>query len=194
MLSGMKLFGKSLEQLSTSMLISATELPGPGWTTLGDQTWRMGAVRSLGEISTRARQSGAFAALRRYRQEDPGRGLFVQLSPFASESDVTQALLMLGSTDGPKWSGIERLDKQDIPGVDVLGLDHINAWEHRNKRGDLMGYQRFIQGNVAGIAILVSGSMRDPGWSWEDLATISGTQASKVRECLAYWDGGHHDA
>jgi hypothetical protein len=48
----------------------------------------MGVANTLGDISHRARKSGAFTALRRFRQDDAERGRFVQVGPYPSESDA----------------------------------------------------------------------------------------------------------
>lgn len=172
----------SKKKHSFGMLLTEAELPGSGWRTLGQAAFRLGMSRRLGQISRRARKSGEFSALRRFRQDDPGRGLFVQVGPYGSESDAQQALALAGTSDGGwTWPGVERLHVRAVDNLDVPELDDVLAWEHRTRRAELIGYQRFVTGRVGRVVVAVSGSAPEPGWSWEDLIPIATAQAQKVR-------------
>jgi hypothetical protein len=74
------------------MLLAVPDLPGDGWGTVGEVAYRMGIQKKLGDISRRCRKSGEFMALRRFRQNDPPRGLFVQVGPYASQADAAEAV------------------------------------------------------------------------------------------------------
>lgn len=164
------------------MLLTDSELPGAGWRTLGQASFRMGMSGQLGAVSRRARKSGEFSALRRFRQDDPGRGLFVQVGPYGSDSDAHEAVELAGtSVGGWTWPGVERIKVRKIDDLHVPQLDDVRAWEHRTRRGELTGYQRFISGRIGRVVVAVSGSAPDPGWPWEELIPIATTQAAKVR-------------
>lgn len=176
----------SKKKFTLGMLLTDAELPGLTWRTLGQATFRMGMLDQLGAISRRARRSGEFSALRRFRQDDPGRGLFVQVGPYVSDSDAHEAVEMAGTSDGGwTWPGVERLGVSTVDSLHVPELDDLRAWEHHTRRGELTGYQRFITGRIGRVVVAVSGSAPDPGWPWEDLIPIAAGQAAKVRSRLS---------
>jgi hypothetical protein len=185
----------SKKKLALGMLLTDAELPGLDWRTLGQVTFRMGMSGRLGAISRRARRSGEFSALRRFRQHDPGRGLFIQVGPYVSDSDAHEAMEMAGTSDGGwSWPGVERLGVSTAEGLHVPGLDDLRAWEHRTRRVELTGYQRFIAGRTGRVVLAVSGSAPDPGWPWDDLIPIAARQAAKVRSRLTVGAAErHHD-
>ena len=175
----------SKKKLARGLLLTDAELPGADWRTLGEASFRMGMSGRLGAISRRARRSGEFSALRRFRQDDPGRGLFIQVGRYVSDDDAHDAVETAGTSDGGwSWPGVERLEVAIVDGLQVPGLDDLRAWEHRTRRGELTGYQRFITGRVGRVVVAVSGSASDPGWPWNDLIPIAATQAARVHARL----------
>ncbi len=166
---------------SLAMLLAPSDLPGTGWRQLGEGSWRMGMSRRFGSISRRARKSGSCTALRRYRQEDPPRGVFIQIGPWASAEDARTVAGQARSAGGMTWTGVTRLDERQVNDVDVPDLDDSLVWEHRNQRGDFLGYQRFISGRVENVVLMVSGTSQDPGMAWDDLVSIVTSQAEKLR-------------
>src|SRR5271165_1194299 len=167
---------------SLSVLLTHADLAGDEWRTLGQVAWRMGTQKRLGEISRRSRKSGEFTALRRFRQEDPPRGLFVQVAPFASEEDAAVAAAIEPPSDQwNRWPGVTRLAKRTEAGLEVPSVADVHAWEYQTQRGEYRGYQRIIQGRVDSVLLGISGTAREPGWAWEDLAAVASAQAEKVR-------------
>ena len=170
---------------SLSMLLTATELPGSGWRTLGEVATRMGMHNTLGDISRRCRESGEYMALRRFRQDDPPRGLFLQVGPYPSQADAAQAISILGTSDsGMRWEGVNRLAERTGTGIDVPNVPDVRTWEYHTQRDELRGYQRFVQGRVENVVFVVSGSASEPGWAWDDLVTIGSAQARRIGDVL----------
>ena len=178
--------GRAKRQRSLEMLLSASDLSGRGWRTLGEGTRRMGLGNRLGDISRRCRESGEYMALRRYRQDDPPQGLFIQVGPYPSEVDAEQAISIAGTSDnGMRWLGVSRLAERTVTGIDVPNVDDVRTWEYHTQRDELRGFQRFIQGRVDNVVFVVSGSASEPGWAWDDLVTIASAQARKIGAMLA---------
>jgi hypothetical protein len=145
----------------------------------------MGMQNTMGDISRRLQKARSHAALRRYRQDEAERGLFVQVSPYVSESDVIEALSVVGISDGGStWKGVERLSQTEVTGLHVPTISHVLTWEHHTRRGDVTGFQRFIQGAVGRIGITVAGSAVGLGWPWEDLIPIATEQAQRIESRL----------
>jgi hypothetical protein len=171
---------------SLALLLPESELPGGGWQMLGQVSLRMGIPNRLGDISRRCRKSGQFMALRRFRQPEHQRGLFVQVGPYVSDSDAADAVARLGTSDGGmRWPGVTRLAERAISGVDVRDVSDVHVWELETQRSDLHGYQRSILGRVHRVVVTVSGSAGDPGWDWQDLVTVTSLQATRIRLALA---------
>lgn len=98
------------------------------------------------------------------------------------------------SDGGWTWPGVERLGASTVDALRVPGLDDVRAWEHRNRRDELTGYQRFITGRIGRVVVAVSGSAPDPGWPWDDLIPMAALQAAKVRTRLTNGGGARdHD-
>jgi hypothetical protein len=174
---------RSEKKRSLAMLLTTSDLPGTGWSQIGQSGWRSGTGSVRGPVSRRAHKSGTFTALRRFRDEE-SRGLFIQVMPMPTsedaESQVRQGRFALMSN-----RGVVRLEEQEVLGVDVPGVVSSVLWEHLNTRGNVRGYQRFIYERVDNIAILISGSASGDGWAWNDLVPIATAQAMKVQAHLA---------
>ena len=143
---------------SFAMLPTVPDLPGVGWRQLGQAAWRSGVGSAKGPVSHRARRSGAFTAVRRFRQEDPPRGLFVQVLPLATVDDAREQALNARSSLWTGYPGVVRLEEREVESVRVPEMQDVLTWEHFNERGDVRGYQRTISGRIENIAVLVSGS------------------------------------
>src|SRR5580658_5951028 len=102
------LFGQlgrpSLRRLAIDSLIAASDLPGGGWRELGTGSWRFG-VGDKGELARRARKTGEFTALRRFRNDEAGRGAMAQVLPTANAEDA--AVQVKNSPSSVlRWSGV----------------------------------------------------------------------------------------
>ncbi len=175
----------SQRRRSLATLLEASDLPGSGWSQLHEGSWRMGMSRRFGPISRRARMSGSCAALRRYRQETPPRGVFIQAGPYASAEDAEVVASQARSAGGITWTGVARLEESQVDDVAVPTVDDSLVWEHRTARGDYVGFQRFISGRVVNVVFVVAGTAKEPGMAWEDLVAIAAAQATKIRNQLA---------
>ena len=165
------------------MLLTTEDLPGVGWMQLREAAWRSGVGSPKGPVSSRARRSGAFIALRHFRQDVPARGLLVQVLPAANVEDAESQALNTRS-NLMTYSGVVRVDEREVEGLDVPELESPLTWEHFNAREDIRGYQRFVSGRIDNIALLVSGSAVGDGWSWNDVVPIATAQAKRVRSQL----------
>lgn len=123
-------------------------------------------------------------ALRRYRQEAPPRGLFLQVGPYPSAEDASQAWAALGTSDAGRWPGVTRLSERMVTDIAVPGIDDLHAWEYHTRRGELVGFQRFIGGRIDRVAFVASGTSAEPGWEWDDLVSVCSAQARKISAFL----------
>ncbi len=171
---------------SLNMLLPVSDLPGRGWRILGQGSWRMGIQNRRSDISLRCRKSGEFTALRRFRQEDPPRSLFVQVGTYASETDATEAVAFEPPSDrGNRWPGVTRFAEGEITDLGVPNVDDLHGWELHTQRGERRSCHRLIQGRVDMTVFAISGTAAEPGWAWEDLVPIASAQARRIRLVLA---------
>jgi hypothetical protein len=169
---------------SLSMLLMTSDLPGSGWRTLRQLARRVGFENTMGDISRRCRESGEFWALRSF-QHDPERGLFVQVIPYPSPSDATEAGVISGTSSGAQNRNVVVLAEQTITDLEVPGVDDVLVWEHHTQpRGKSTGYQRFIKGRVDNVQFVVSGGASGAGWAWEELVALATAQALRIRAVL----------
>jgi hypothetical protein len=178
-----KIARPSKKRYSLSLLLAPSEIPGQGWRQIGEVSWRPGSLSRFRrrDPAVHKRKKGSCSALRRYRQAEPPRGMFIQVYPCASQADAKDGVRAGISNSGLSWPGVERLDQREFTDTEVSEMDVHRAFEHRNSNDGVIGYQRFILGAVENILICVSGSAADPGWPWDDLMMMAAAQANKIR-------------
>lgn len=164
------------------MLICVGDLPGPGWQELNRHSRRVGAAES-GPIARRARETGEFTALRRFRHEDPPGGMMAQVLPLATSSDAEKQVVAFPST-GIRWQGVTTVEDHFLDDVQVEGVDQLIAWESVTERDDVRGTSRKIAGRVGRVTFLVTASAAGPGWPLVDLVAIASSQATRIRLVL----------
>ena len=158
------------------MLLGVPDLPGKGWKQLAQRDSR--SVRSPLPLGRKVRY---VAAQRKFRQEEPPQGLHVELLVFDGAADAERRIQSF-RTSYVRYPGVTTLVEREVEGIAVPGVDGPYLWERENVRGNHRGFARSIAGRVNNVALIVIGSADGEGWSWEQLATIAGLQASKIRE------------
>jgi len=166
------------------MLLTIADLPGVGWQQLSESGWRTGITSLRRPASRRAYETGAFIALRRFRQEDPRRGLFCEVLPMAT-SDDAEYQVRNGRSGLVRNPGVVRLDERVVKGIEVPGVENPLIWEDTYAQRDLRGYHWNIFGRIETVAFLISGSAIDEGWSWSELVPIATAQAMKIEAKVA---------
>lgn len=159
---------------SIDMLLTVEDLPGAGWTQLSQRS-----SRSIPSVRSERRRKRHVSALRKFRQEEPARGLHIQLLVFDSDEEAQRAVGRF-RTDYVRYPGLTTVTERVVDDIVVEGLDGTYAWERENIRGEVRGYARSIAGQVGPVAIVVIGSATGEGWRWDDLISVARHQVWKV--------------
>lgn len=73
-------------------LLTPQELPGGGWRTLDERTWRTGEIEKDAGWAVHAREIGSITAWRSFEQESNSCWVWVQAVPLATVDDVGEAM------------------------------------------------------------------------------------------------------
>jgi hypothetical protein len=175
----------SKRRYSLGLLLTPAEVLEPGWEQVKERSWRMGMGRRFGKISSRARRSGSFTAIRMYKNGIADCRMWIQVSPYASTADAHTMVTQDISLEGHRNPNIQRLSKQVIDDIEVPSLEDVSTWELHTARDGRTGYQRIVAGRVDSVVIEAACSGPDSGWPWADVVAVATAQATKIRECLA---------
>jgi hypothetical protein len=169
---------------SVAMLLDRPELPGAGqWAIVTERTWRTGTIGASTDVGRRARRAGTFTALRRFRQDSPYRGLFVQALPFASQEDAESMVPRLRGLAMSYPSAIV-VEEHALEGHLVPEVANPSVYEVSVVRKQQSSSQKLIAGSVAHVAFVVSGSGFGQGWLWDDVTEVAMLQSLKIRRAL----------
>ncbi len=157
------------------MLLPLSDIPGVGWRQVAQTSWRIGMVAGPAEfleIGRRALHTGGFNALRRFAQDDPQRGFFTQVAPFASSQDADDALTLMGisNLDSMRWPGvwsgwrIERSLTSTFP--ELITRRYLNMRRHGTGVADTNDL--FGEGwpTLRSLSLELPRSQGGPGTSW----------------------------
>jgi len=175
-------FGRPrLRRQALELLIAVTDLPGTGWRELHTGSWRIGVgAGQSGPVAKRARKTGAFTAIRRFRNDETSRGVMVQIIPLADSEDA-RAQVRESRTSIVRWNGVTTLAERTIDDISVPMTDALLAWERLNEReGYGQGYSRTIAANVGQRAFFVSCTSLGEGCQWSEVVEIAASQAKRL--------------
>jgi hypothetical protein len=157
------------------LLLEASELPGGGLRQSG-----LRSSRSIRRPFSRHRQLRNVEAVRWFGLE--GRGLIIALFVFDSEGDAEKPIRNF-RTHFIRHPGVTIVAEREVHDVAVEGIDSPYLWERDVDAGrEGPGTARAIAGRVNNVALVVDGSALEHGFTWDEVSTIAGLQASKIRE------------
>ena len=159
---------------AVEMLVTVGDLPGAGWTQLSQRS-----SRSIPSVRSGRRRRRHVWALRKFRQEEPARGLHTELLVFDSDEEAQRAVGRF-RTGYVRYPGVTTVTERVVGDITVEGLDSTCAWERENVRREVRGFARSVAGQVGPVAILVIGSATGEGWRWDDLLSVTRHQVWKV--------------
>lgn len=113
------------KELTIAYLVSADELPGTGWTMSVQQDFPKHAFsRGAGEIE-RARSMKSTTSRRLFNDASESRSIFIEITPFASETDAESWVASADERVKRKMSKLSDLDDfQFIGDITVPQVEH----------------------------------------------------------------------
>jgi hypothetical protein len=176
---------RSAKELSRSMLLDPTELPGSGWTTLSERYWRSGMRVAPTDEGKRARHAGNVTAWRSCEQSGASRWLWAQVAPMVSEQDaasyVPKVPSQLVADPRAKRAPVERRTVKDsqVPG---LALASVVEGTSADQRGSGLGWT--VIGQVGSVVLVAQCSCYNDAWSWSEAKATIALQVEKIRRCV----------
>jgi hypothetical protein len=176
----------SARKSSLAMLVEPTDLPGGGWRTIGERSFRIGFRIGASEVARSARHTGAFASSRYFEQAPAmSRYCWLEVMPYASAADAKSVLpdLETSIVRDPRTeaTGVgRRIEPQEAPEV----ADYPFVYETPISGRNGPSTPRMVGGIVAHVVFVVSCSEAGPGWSWSEVAPVGAAQALKIRTIL----------
>jgi hypothetical protein len=163
------------------MLVEVDDLPGTDWRELGTGSWVAG-LGEKGALAERARKTGAYAALRRFRNDESEFGVDVQILPTANAADAeTQVLTALSPEATTRWKGVATVKTDIINDLKVSGAYSLVAWYNLTERDGHRGHSRKVEGRVDRLVFWVQCSGFNEGPGWDLVADVAAAQVAKLR-------------
>jgi hypothetical protein len=174
---------RNKRNLTRSMLLDTSDLPGDDWRLLGELMWRTGAFGKPSEIWRQAQSVGSFTGVRSFEQLLVSRWLLIKVAPVASVQDAQNVVPLLVQLSMPNpESKVTVATEGPVADVAVVGLDEPWAYEQLTLgMPDGPSSSRYVAGNIGQVAILVACSGYRDSWAWDEVGAISTALAEKVR-------------
>jgi len=173
-------------RLVRSMLLDASELDLGLWSLADDRTWRAGTIGERTDEARRARSAGCFTALRSFRRDGPSRGLWIQITSFASSTDAESVIpKMRSGLSASVTSKVAVQDERDVTDVEVRAFSQAVVVEKTVVRGGVTGFNRYIIGSVGAVVCALGCSGAGSTWSLDDVVQFAVLQGEKVQRVLA---------
>jgi hypothetical protein len=168
------------------MLLESSDLPGDDWRLLGELIWRTDTFGKPSEIWRQARSVGSFTGVRSFEQPSLSRWLLIKVAPVASVQDAQKVVPLLVQLSMPNPEAKVTVETEGpVADVAVVGLNEPWVYEQLTiGMPDRPSSSRYIAGNVAHVAILVSCSGFRDSWTWDEVGAISTAIAEKVRSLI----------
>jgi hypothetical protein len=176
-------FGSSSKRrISKAMVLDLADISGLDWTIQSQFSWRSGLVRNSSERDKRARKAGLFIAVRAFKTNVPGKGVWVEVMPFVSQEDAEASVSKLFATArrNPK-SEVTTIEIKVIDDLEVPGVRNTFVQEASTTGEIGNGAERSIAGSVDNIAFIVSCYYPGNEWPWGEVNSLATLQAEKIR-------------
>jgi hypothetical protein len=161
-------------------LLEPAVLPGAGWTTTDQRTWRTG-VDATTDWQRRANAAGSVTAWRSFERAGHDRWLWIQVTPLADVADAASAF-----SDAPermlrnKRAVVRLVDEREVPPPAALSSETAWALEQRaeGKVGESLGL--LLIAVFGRNLITVAGSGVGRQWSWDEIGQLASRQATRL--------------
>jgi hypothetical protein len=167
---------------SLSMILNLDELPSSGWTMMSERSWRTGVTGNADEAIRRAREDGSITAWRSFEYSDKRRSMWIEVIPFASQSDaeleIPHLLTKLMKNSHAKVSVMQ---ETTVDGASTLGIPNSVAKEQITNGKDGPGSAKYAAANVAEYMFAVAYSDFGETSSWDEIKVIAELQVNKIR-------------
>jgi len=170
------------------MTLSLADLPGRGWTQVGEKSWRVGSTipREKSDATRRAHQARLYSATRYFAKDGLEWGFWSQVAEYVSREDAASKVSSLPaqilSSHGRTLRTQTMLDWR-VPGVEgPLVFEQSSA----GKDGSFLGqYAGGLVGNVVFVVACTTtqfGRRDEPTerWPWPELIDVASLQAKKI--------------
>ena len=170
---------------SRAMILDVSDLPYGDWKQIGEKSWRTGSVGNKTDRGERAHQVGTFTFWRSFRLRNNDFGMWVEIIPFASESDAREAVPELRSSiETNSRSNATVISESQVDSINLPGSDTARFWKQETSRGEGPEYVKLAIGSVNCVVFILALSGSDAEDDWEDFCSIGMAQIDKIRSAL----------
>jgi len=166
-------FGRRSERTeAASYLLDGTEVPGQGWTTSREGSYRSVRRPFNGEPPLRC-----VGASRNFRQGT--RYLFIALTVM-DRADDAMLMIQRARTDFIRKPQVAVIAEREMSGFVLPTIEDAQVYEKETTRGSLHGHLRWVTGRVDSVVLAVQASGSQGDWEWDEAMRIATFQAEKV--------------
>jgi hypothetical protein len=165
---------------SFSLLLTADELPGTGWTMVEERSWPTGGLDATSDTGRRALGAGGMTAWRKFAGAK-GLEAWVEVVPYATADDARVARVRVPTyfvgVAPPGGTVVEELVVVDRR---VEGLDTPWILDKTTSDGDGARRARTVAGAVGPVLVLTCLAGPVDHWTWDDVLRLSADQVARV--------------
>jgi hypothetical protein len=170
--------------LSISMLLDVQDFPFGDWTIVGQRVSRAGFFQGNNVVYRRTREAGGYLAWRSWRLEEPRRGLWHQIIPYALVEDAERAVPLQVEMGSKNRAEVVVNESKILEGLSIPGTDTSWVCESYTTTQKGPGVSRYVVGNVGRFVFMLAASARGEGWPMEEVASLASLQANRIRAVL----------
>jgi hypothetical protein len=124
-------------------------------------------------------------AWRSFKLDEPYRGLWVEVMPYASAKDAEDGVrCQTASFEKNSRATVKVTEEYVVNGLEITGAPEAWAYEKKTIGPSGMGIVRYLAWNVEHVEFIVCYSNDGEVWSWDEIVTIASSQAEKIRKVL----------
>ena len=161
---------KSGKAESLGLLLQSEDMPGDGWRTLDERTWRTGVATPHSERSVRGAKIGSVTAWRSFARTGPDLGAWIQIVPFSSRLDAQSAVADVQVSLLPNLrQQVKVVDERVIDGASIQGLETVWALDQTTVIATGPGTTTFVSGASDRFLLIFACSGPSEGWEWSQV-------------------------
>jgi len=170
-----------------SLLLNPIEIPGGDWEVYSKKTWRAGFFKT-GDTNRRSRRTGAFNAIRTYKDKRPDatEAILIEIRQYGSEVDALVELptTRLNLRPSPNNPGATVTEATLIEVPDVSESISAFCIEQCTSVGDRLNTHRCVVDSVGQVVFLTDFVALGEGHAWDDVLELSRLQGARIRTKL----------
>jgi len=167
-----------------SLILDLSYFGGSGWIVFDERAWR---THGYSQEASRAHKAGSVSAARSFENLDQDRAAIIQVIPYASATDASEAMPRMHSVliPNPKAKA-EVVYEEEIRELPFKTSGNSIGYERHFKSPKGEGVSRFIYASSGHIIFGVLCSRRVEAWPWGEIEALVDAEEKNVERLISH--------